>query len=161
MDPHTETAIALFGDPHKRSEVKPINHGWNYGLGQKKMIASGFNPAVVREFFDKMQSQFPVLMDWRERICEIDASGEYLDNGFGRLMRCNPARAYTQAPALMGQGTARDIMCEGLLHIPHYIWPYLRVMVHDEIVASAPRKTQRNSTRSQKGPDLYLAGRSN
>jgi DNA polymerase I-like protein with 3'-5' exonuclease and polymerase domains len=55
-------------------------------------------------------------------------------------MRCEPSRAYTVAPALMGQGGARDIMCESLLHLPPELHPFLRVMVHDEIVMSVPEE---------------------
>ena len=56
-------------------------------------------------------------------------------------MRCDPQRAYTVAPALMGQGGARDIMCEWLLRLRRedpWMLPYLRVMVHDEIVTTCP-----------------------
>jgi DNA polymerase-1 len=65
-------------------------------------------------------------------------SGELLDNGFDRKMRANPERAWTQAPELMGQGCASDIMMTGLLRLPKEILPMLRVQVHDEIVLSVP-----------------------
>jgi hypothetical protein len=58
--------------------------------------------------------------------------------GFGRKMRANPDRAWTQAPALMGQGCARDLMMTGLLRLPKGVLPMLRVQVHDEIVLSVP-----------------------
>jgi DNA polymerase-1 len=65
-----------------------------------------------------------------------------LDNGFGRLMRATPERAYTQAPALMGQGASRDVMCESLLRLDALtggrVRPHLRAVVHDEIVLSVP-----------------------
>ena len=137
-DPHTENAILLFGDASQRSKIKPINHGWNYGLGMNKMIASGHDPAMVRMFFERMQSSFPVLCEWREGIREIGKSGQLLDNGFGRKMRCNPSRAYTQAPALMGQGAAADILKEAELRIPPELHKFLRVPVHDEFVFVAP-----------------------
>jgi hypothetical protein len=60
-------------------------------------------------------------------------------------MRPDPARAYTQGPALMGQGAARDIMTESLLRLVkaadaagRNVRPYLRAVVHDEIVLSVP-----------------------
>lgn len=137
-DPHSEVALQLFGNADRRSDVKPINHGWNYGLGQNKMIRNGFDPKLVREFFARMQSSFPVLMEWREGIRAQGRAGELLDNGFGRMMRCNPDRAYTQAPALMGQGAAMDILKKAMLRIPREFWPWLRVPVHDEVVMVAP-----------------------
>jgi hypothetical protein len=147
--------MALFGfeddgtprDAHKwiagqlgisRQDAKARGHGWNYGLGPKRMIAEGADPEVVFKFVNGMERQFPVLCAWREGIRADGKAGKILDNGWGRRMRAEPSRAYTVAPALMGQGSARDIMCEALLRLPAWVWPFLRAMVHDEIVLSVP-----------------------
>jgi DNA polymerase-1 len=122
-----------------RQAAKMVGHGWNYGLGAKRMIAEGMDPVMVNAFISGMEARFPQLIAWREQIREMGKAGMILDNGFHRRMRCDPARAYTVAPALMGQGGARDIMCESLLHLPREFWPMLRVMVHDEIVCSVPK----------------------
>jgi DNA polymerase-1 len=123
-----------------RDGVKPLNHGNNYGLGAKAMITKGHDPELVSRFFEVM-SRFEVKAAWTERVREQAESGQLLDNGFGRKMRCDPARAYTQAPALMGQGCARDIMTTGLLRmvdrLPE-ITSMLRCVVHDEVVLSVP-----------------------
>jgi DNA polymerase-1 len=139
-DPHEEIAIQLFGDKKFRQEVKPITHGANYGLGQKKLIAQGHDPAKVRRYFDERRQQFPLLMGWQEQIRGQGKSGELLDNGFGRKMRCDPMRAYTQGPALMGQGAAADIMKQALLRLPPEFKPMLKMFVHDEILVSAPKE---------------------
>lgn len=139
-DAHTELAIFITGDPSKRNDVKAIGHGANYGLGANKMIASGYDPELVKTFFEREKEQFPRKHAWREEIRERAAAGELLDNGFGRKMRCDPRRAYTQAPALMGQGTAADIMKEALLRLPETFRPWLRITVHDEILISAPEE---------------------
>ncbi len=136
-DMHTEIA-AMMGV--SRDGVKPLNHGNNYGLGAKAMILQGHDPKLVAAFFEVM-SRFVVKNAWTEKVREQGASGQLLDNGFGRMMRCNPARAYTQAPALMGQGCARDIMTEGLLRMVERmpdITPMFRAVVHDEVVLSVP-----------------------
>jgi P4 family phage/plasmid primase-like protien len=122
-----------------RQDAKAIGHGWNYGLGAKRMIANGLDPAKVYKFIEGMEQRFPALIAWREQIREAGKAGAILDNGFGRRMRCDPARAYTVAPALMGQGGARDIMGQSLLRLPRELDQYLRVMVHDEILLSIPR----------------------
>ena len=137
-DAHTEMAIQIFGDPARRQDVKPIGHGWNYGLGINHMIDDGFDPVMVRTFFKKMQDQYPVLCEWREGIREQGRTGKMLDNGWGRRMRCDPSRAFTQAPALMGQGAAADIVKEAILRLPREFNPMLRMFVHDEIVMSVP-----------------------
>jgi DNA polymerase-1 len=136
LDPHTMIGeqVGLGREP-----AKAIGHGWNYGLGPARMIRNGLDPEKVYQFVNGMEARFPGLMAWREVIREMGKAGQILDNGFGRRMMCEPSRYYTVAPALMGQGGARDIMCESLLRLPRELWPFLRVMVHDEIVLSVPR----------------------
>lgn len=137
-DLHTETAIQVFGTADKRTDAKAIGHGWNYGLGKNKLISNGFDPELVNTFFTQMAKKYPRLVEWRETVRRTGASGELLDNGFGRKMRCNPSRAYTQGPALMGQGAAADLMKESILRMPGELKPYYRMFVHDELVFSVP-----------------------
>lgn len=49
------------------------------------------------------------------------------------------SKAYTQAPAAYGQGTARDVFLEGVLNLPREVLEMVRIFVHDEIVLSVPR----------------------
>jgi DNA polymerase I-like protein with 3'-5' exonuclease and polymerase domains len=138
-DPHSEIALALFGDVKRREDAKAIGHGWNYGRGIKAISeGSDIDPALVRRFDTSMRERFPRLIEWQAEVRAVAESGALLDNGFGRLMRADPQRAHTQAPALMGQGAARDIMMAGLLRLDARILPMLRAQVHDEIVLSVP-----------------------
>lgn len=141
-DPHAEIAKALFGDVKRREDAKAIGHGWNYGRGIRA-ISEGqdIDPALVRQFDTSMRERFPRLVQWQEEVRAWAESGQLLDNGFGRPMRPDPQRAYTQGPALMGQGAARDIMMKGLLRLADShpeVLPMLRAQVHDEIVLSVP-----------------------
>lgn len=136
-DMHTEIA-AMMGIP--RDGAKPLNHGYNYGMGAKAMVTQGHDPDLVRNFFEVM-SRFVVKDAWTDEVRAVASNGALLDNGFGRMMRCDPKRAYTQAPALMGQGCARDIMTEGLLRMVERlpeITSMFRAVVHDECVLSVP-----------------------
>jgi DNA polymerase-1 len=140
-DPHTQIAIELFGDAGKREDAKAIGHGWNYGRGIKAISeGNDIDAALVRQFDRSMRERFPRLVQWQDEVRAVAEAGDLLNNGFGRLMRADPQRAHTQAPALMGQGGARDIMMEGLLRLPTYILPMLRAQIHDEIVLSVPEK---------------------
>ena len=143
-DAHAEIAAQV---GIKRQDAKAIGHGWNYGLGAPRMIRNGLDPELVHKFTAGMEQRFPVLVAWREQVRERGKAGEVLDNGFGRRMACEPSRAYTVAPALMGQGGARDIMGECLLRLDKSLWPLLRVMVHDEIVVSCPKEDARDVAR--------------
>lgn len=138
-DAHSEIA-ALVGVT--REEAKPIGHGWNYGRSVRAISsANGISLDVVERFDRGMRERFPRLVQWIDETRSWGASGELLDNGWGRPMKCDPQRAWTQAPALRGQGCARDIMCEGLLRMVDRIPGVLdmfRGVVHDEVVLAVP-----------------------
>jgi hypothetical protein len=142
-DAHSMVADAVFGrhDGDWREYAKRIGHGWNYGMSVKGIANSGVELELAQRFDDQMNARYPVLCAWRQEVRDRARSGEMLDNGFGRLMRCNPNRAWTQAPALMGQGGARDIMCEALLRLverAREAMKWLRCVVHDEVVLCVP-----------------------
>lgn len=139
-DVHQEIADQL---GISRFDAKAIGHGYNYGMGRRKAKASGIDPDLVDRFYDGMAASFGTKDAWTASVREQAEAGVLLDNGFGRKMRCDPQYAYTAGPALMGQGTARDITCGVLLRLmgahPEYA-PYLRAYVHDEFVFSVPEE---------------------
>jgi hypothetical protein len=138
-DPHTELAVALFGDAKFREEAKAIGHGWNYGESLRRISQDNeIEPSIVQKFDRSMHERFGRLVEWREEVRALAESGALMDNGFGRMMRADPQRAHTQGPALMGQGAARDLMMTGLLRLPAETLPMLRAQIHDEIVLSVP-----------------------
>lgn len=143
-DAHSEMAQVYFGEITKetRNKTKAINHGSNYGQAVDAIAQrNGLDPELVAEVMRKRAEAFPRLLEWTQEVRDLAESGSLLDNGFGRLMRPDPRRAWTQGPALMGQGAARDLMAEGLLRLvdmyPHAT-QYLRGVIHDEVVLSVP-----------------------
>lgn len=134
------------GDRHTcewRDLAKKIGHGWNYGMGVEGQMRNGVERERAVQFDRQMTEQFPVLCSWRQEVRDRGKAGELLDNGFGRLMRCDEGRAHTQAPALMGQGTARDLMTTAMLQLAEAVpesVKWFRGVVHDEIVLSVPEK---------------------
>ncbi len=140
-DLHGEVAKSVFGKLTKelREAAKTISHGWNYGRGAKAISeATGVPLDMAYQFDRQMRAQYPRLVEWQSEVRARAADGELLDNGFGRLMRADPRFAYTQGPALVGQGCTRDILAAGMLRLPVECWPMLRVVVHDELVLSIP-----------------------
>lgn len=147
-DYHSDMAELFSGDRGKRKEFKPVSHGLNYNQSARAIAEQhGLDLPVVQRAAGAHAEKLHVLQDWKARIiAEAECTG-VLENGFGRLMRCNPERAYTQAPALMGQGAARDIMTESLLRFVaeaerdgrgRAARDALRGIVHDELVISVP-----------------------
>lgn len=123
-----------------RERVKAVTHGLPYGLGLTKLVATtGVPEDDAQRVIDTRRERFPRMIEWE---AEIRATGEHtgwLDNGFGRMLRVDQRRAYTQSVALMGQSTARDLMMECLLRLPDDIAAMLVAQVHDEAVFEVPR----------------------
>lgn len=143
-DAHMDMAEVFFGERTKeaRHKTKAINHKVNYGgSAESTALLNGLDLGLVQGALMERARAYPRVIEWTGEVRAIGGRGELLDNGFGRMMRCNPDRAWTQAPALMGQGAARDIVCEAILRFLGE-WPhasaYLRGVVHDELVLSVP-----------------------
>lgn len=147
-DIHSEVAVMAFGDAlgKHRHHAKSCDLGWLYGRSVNGLANT---PGIERDAAERvdasMREQFGRVMLWQTEVRKHAESGLLLDNGFGRHLRCEPGREYTQAPALMGQSATRDIVAEGLLRMkdkhPELI-PMLRVIVHDEIVMSIPQERE-------------------
>lgn len=139
-DIHTEIAAMSGVD---RKPAKTLDLGWLYGRGARGMAEN--TPGVTMEaalaVTRYMSGAFPGVVRWQQDVRERGSAGLLIGNGFGRNLRTDPDRAYTQAPALVGQSTTRDLIAEGLLDIARRapeILPLLRATVHDELVFSAP-----------------------
>lgn len=140
-DLHTEVAIACFGsgDPEFRQKAKAISHGVNYGRGAKGIAAKeGIEFELTQKFIVDYFEQFPDLRKWQDECRDLADQGRLLDNGWGRKLKADPERAYTQAPGLVGQSAARDVMCEALLRIDPEVRACLRLCIHDEFLWSIP-----------------------
>lgn len=145
-DAHMEMAEVYFGErtPEARRKTKAFNHAGNYGQGVRAVSErTGLPLDVCQRIADAKEEAFPRLAEYISEVRALAETGALLDNGFGRLMRPDPERAWTQAPALIGQGAARDIMCESLLRLVDMapdVTPYLRGVVHDEVILSVPEE---------------------
>jgi DNA polymerase-1 len=145
-DSHDEVAALIWGEWDRASGHHPMRepakkcaHSYNYGVGLDTLAKNAKVPLeIVQQFDATMKASFPVLVTWKDWIREQAKSGEPLDNGFGRKLYVDPDRTYTQAPALMGQGTARDLMAETMLRLPDWVARMLRIQVHDEAVYEVP-----------------------
>lgn len=140
-DLHTEVALAVWGDASRRQDAKAVGHGFNYGLGANGLARqTGLDPQTCSKLLADLARRFPGVRRWQRRLrADTEARREHLvENGFGRLMRCDADRIYTQAPGLAGQGAARDLMMEGILRLDRRLLGMLRGVIHDELVLSVP-----------------------
>lgn len=139
-DIHTEIAT-LSGVPRK--QAKTLDLGWLYGRGAKAMSEMpGMSLDAAERVTSYMYGAFPGVVRWQGDVRERGGAGILLDNGFGRRLRVQPDRAYTQSPAMIGQSCTRDLVARGLVELarraPECL-PMLRVIRHDEVVLSVPR----------------------
>lgn len=156
--------IALLNDPERdihteisamarvpRKQGKTFDLGWLYGRSARAMgEMKGADPAAAEAVVQYMATAFPLVRPWQDKVRQLGEAGVLLDNGFGRRLRVDPQRAYTQAPAMIGQSTTRDVVAEGLLDLARTapdMLPMLRVIVHDEVVASVPEESAEECAR--------------
>lgn len=146
-DLHDEMAAAVFGEDGwdrsaghhpRRGDAKAITHATSYGMGASGLaLYAGISVDEAQRQLATLDAKFPRLAAFKAAIRD-KARGQVLVNAFGRRMRVQPGKEYTQAPAAIGQGTARDLMTEGVLRLPEWLLPCLRAIVHDELVLSVP-----------------------
>ena len=140
-DLHSEMAERLFGSKDKREEAKAAAHGINYGMRAKKLsLTTGMSLFDAETTIMNFENSFPRLTQWQNEMREVGELSGVLYNGFGRMMRIESERAFTQSPALMGQSTARDILMEGVLRLwamgGEQVIRMIRGIIHDELVMS-------------------------
>jgi|GEM_PF-400320 len=139
-DAHTEMAIRVFGDAARRSDAKRLAHAANYGMGPKSFAANaGISESEAEYQLNRLHSEFPELENFKTYLRNHAETLGWVATGFGRRVAVDRAKAYTQAPAAYGQGTARDVFLEGVLNLTKEILEMIRIFVHDEIVLSVPR----------------------
>jgi DNA polymerase-1 len=127
----------VFGDVKMREPAKACHHAYNYGAEPPRIAEmAGVPLKVAEEFHAGMKRAFPDVAKWRDEMRQMASDGLMLDNGFGRMMRPDPDRAWTTGPAMPGQGCGRDLMMEGILNLPLDLLRRIRCVVHDEVVLS-------------------------
>jgi hypothetical protein len=151
QDGHLLNAIAAWGydvvmeseesQKFYRQKGKPYGHGWTYGGGPKTLAANtGGSVEEATKFCDGMAAAFKRLVAWQDEIRKFARKHGYVVNDWGRKMRVEKGREYTQGPALMGQNVTLEIMCDILLSLPLPALRRVKAWIHDEFVFSIPRK---------------------
>lgn len=145
-DLHDAMATTMFGDcgwggtghHPRRSEAKIVTHGTSYGMGAGRLSEQlGCTPDEASRHLAALDAAYPRLAAYKAAVRD---RGRYqiLTSPFGRRLRVDPGSEWTQAPASAGQGTARDLLMEGVLRLPDWMVPCIRATIHDEIILSVP-----------------------
>lgn len=139
--------------PALRDPSKVLSHSVNYNVGAKK-LAAGMNAACekagltirftvgeAKEMIDSFHRKNALLKRFKDRAVLEGENLGYVENPWGRRMKVDEGRAYTQAPALQGQSVTRERIYDGLIKIAYdklECIRWVRFPVHDEIVLSIP-----------------------
>ncbi|MGV9364482.1 DNA polymerase [Amycolatopsis sp. NPDC003731] len=124
-----------------RDQAKPGGHAWGYRVGPPKLAKLWKKPvAEAKLFLDNMNKAFRGVVAWQDAMVKFARRHGYVVNDWGRVMRVEKGREYTQAPALIGQSTTREIICDALLKMPLPVLRRVKAQIHDELVMSIPKK---------------------
>ena len=148
-DLHEVTATALFGpgfNKGQRQASKPIGFGRLYLGGARGIYTqmaesdtTGYMPSMsqVQRAIKAFDNQYRRYYKWAVGLKDkVEASGGILYTATGRRLIVSPSYA---APNYAIQSVARDLFAAGINKAHQRgLGQYIRLVVHDEIVASVP-----------------------
>lgn len=145
VDAHELTGRYIFGDelydtdPEDfRQKSKQAAHGYNFGLGAKRLAKQlRIELEHAYAFIKFMQSHYPKLIRWQDRVRE-EAKVGYVINRWGRKMKVDEDRAYTQSVAMLGQSSTRELLFDALIKLPNEVLRMLKATVHDAVIFAFP-----------------------
>ena len=141
---HKTTAKLVFGEnytPKQYTIAKIENFLKAYGGGiQAAITQTGADPDILREFDRQFDRAYPELKRYGNRLQrEAFANGMVIRSLTGRILPLDRDRTYA-ALNYVTQSTARDCLGQALITMDREgVTPYLRLAVHDEVVASIPK----------------------
>jgi len=176
FDEHSYMASRFFNttvgaeDP-LRKPGKVINHGRNYGLGERKtqdyLAAEGFSFSIhdIREMIEIWKKENRRTAEWQQETVRLAQKQSYLDNPFGRRRWFQGRDFATKALAFLPASTLADMVLR--MMIAHYpsrfgteifalgisvvadLVPAWRMalQVHDDLVFIGPDETHQEMAR--------------
>lgn len=149
VDMHELTGRLVFGDDYDtdpgfyRQTAKAMTHAYGYRAGAKTLARTSGRPIEEAEqYVQTMVESYPKVVEWQNSATRRGERG-YIDDDWGRRYKIDPDRAYTQAPAALGQGGTRQIMCDALIRIARanpVAVTWLVAQIHDALVWDIPEE---------------------
>ncbi len=136
-DLHDYTA-SLINAPRK--VAKTVGFGKVYGGGAKGLSEqSGLPIGVVAKAIKEYNRVYPEVNAYSRRLQDQASSSNPIRSRHDRILICDEGKGY----ALLNydiQSSAKDVLMQGILEMDQQgLIPYVRLLVHDEVVASAPK----------------------
>ncbi|AWY03575.1 DNA polymerase I [Mycobacterium phage Norbert] len=149
-DLHLKTARAAWPDRDitkdspERKYAKTVNFGRVYGGGAKTVSEqTGLDMAQAQQVVAGFDRAYPEVQKLSQRLQREAIRNGYITTPFidglgGRRLPVDPQRAYSALNYLI-QSSSRDVTARALLRLHDAgFTPYLRLPIHDEILASVP-----------------------
>lgn len=110
-----------------------------YGGGPKTLAEqANVDFPTARRVLDGFAKTYPGVARYAKRLAAEAASKGYIVTPVGRRLPVDSSRSYS-ALNYMIQSSSRDVTCRALIRLHEAgFTPYLRLPIHDEIVASVP-----------------------
>jgi len=150
QDGHLINAYAVWGkelvdtdvEYYRNKMSKRMGHAWGYRVGATTLHKNtGIAESVCKVFLTGLNKAFPGVVAWQNAVVAKASSLGYVKNLWGRKMKVDPKRVFTQAPALEGQGGTTEIMKRGMFKMPNRLIRMIKIPIHDELLASIPLAT--------------------
>ncbi|ASZ75479.1 DNA polymerase [Mycobacterium phage Kimona] len=149
-DLHLMTARAAWPDREitkdspERKYAKTVNFGRVYGGGAKTVAEqTGLDLEQAQQVVAGFDKAYPEVQKLSQRLQRDAIRNGYITTPFidglgGRRLPVDAERAYSALNYLI-QSSSRDVTCRALIRLhENGFTPYLRLPIHDEILASVP-----------------------
>lgn len=153
VDLHSEAARIVFGPNFTKADrydVKRGNFGWLYG-GSLETIARQMGAPIDRAqaLIDTLRQMAPQLVEWTEQVKRAVRSGAtQFPTYSGRVIHL-PREYPHKAPNYAIQGTARELLVDGLLRWERTPWGKSTLLpVHDEIDVFVPEDEAEDASKA-------------
>ncbi|QBP31063.1 DNA polymerase I [Mycobacterium phage Refuge] len=110
-----------------------------YGGGAKTLAEqAGIDIVTAKRVLDAFARTYPGVARYSKKLAAEAKRNGYVINAVGRRLPVDSSRSYS-ALNYMVQSTSRDVTCRALIKLHEAgFTPYIRLPIHDEIVASLP-----------------------
>lgn len=122
-----------------RKVGKTVNFAYVYGSGPRNIADQcGIGIDIARQVIAGFEKSYPKVKTLSQRLQREAIANGYVTTPFGRRLPVDANKPYAALNYVV-QSTSRDITCRGLLRLHEAgITPYLRLPIHDEVLASVP-----------------------
>lgn len=137
---HDQDIYQQFADELEisRPQAKIFSLATLYGAtANRHSVVFGWSQLKARKVVKRFWNAYPVLKVWNDGVVADARMNKPIISGWGRTLQ--PHAAYA-APNAVIQGTAAEVMKDGLLRLWHAdLLRYVVAVVHDEVVLDVPR----------------------